>query len=163
MSNSTMLTQTHMQQFNELTSSKQRSSELVKEPALIFVCYFTSHTGVLTGSWITFHWPPTCFWCSSLPDGCCTFGPPGSVGGKPAAPLLDAVELLLFERLPICVGCNGKARDVGLAQPSAAPPGFSCFQQSRRCQSLPQPPFINHRHSIVFTSLQKVMRLLEVF
>lgn len=64
MSNSTMLTQTHMQQFNELTSSKQRSSELVKEPALIFVCYFTSHTGVLTGSRITFHWPPTCFWCS---------------------------------------------------------------------------------------------------
>lgn len=61
------------------------------------------------------------------PDGCCTLGPPGSVWGKAAAPLLDAVELLLFERLPICVGCNGKAGDIGLTQLSAAPPDFSSF------------------------------------
>lgn len=36
MSNCTMLTQTHMQQFNELTSSKLRNAELVKELAIFF-------------------------------------------------------------------------------------------------------------------------------
>lgn len=58
-----MLTQTHTQQFSEWTSSRLRSPEPVKVPALTFVCNFALHTRVLTGSWVIFHRAPT-FWCS---------------------------------------------------------------------------------------------------
>lgn len=92
-----MLTQTHMQQFNELTSSKLRSSELIKEPALIFVCNLTLHTGVLPESWIFRRRHPTFFWCSRSSRWVLHLRTSRKCRGKPAASLLDAAELLLFE------------------------------------------------------------------
>lgn len=162
MSNCTMLTQTHVQQFNELTSSELRSSELIKVSALIFVCNLTLHTGVLAGSWITFHRLQPSSGVPGPPDGCCTLGPPGSVGGKPAASLLDASELLLFERLLTCVSCNGKARDIGLAQPCYTT-RLQPLSLKQEMPNLTSVSVFNHRHDILFTSLQKLLRLLKVF
>lgn len=140
MSNCTMLTQTHVQQFNELTSSELRSSELIKVSALIFVCNLSLHTGILTGSWITFHRLQPSSGAPGPPAGCCTLGPPGSVGGKPAASLLDASELLLFERLRPAWVVMARQETSGWHN-HATPPDFSPCLWSRRCQTLPQSPF----------------------
>lgn len=139
-----MLTQTHTRKFNEWTWSRARSPELSKVPALTSVCNLALRLSLQDpGVFFTGLQPSSGAPGPPETEGCCTPGPPGSVGVKPAVSLLDTSELLLFERLATCANCNGKARDIRLAQRFTSLPDFSHFPWSRRCQTLPQSLFSN--------------------